>query len=99
MKALPAEDEIDELPRLAGDDLLAQQTEAAALHLVEVARGGVLVRLALAPRDAHRSPRSHPFLQLSLRPRALERVAGQDVSQADQRVRVEETRQDDRRVC
>ena len=34
MKALPAQDEISELSRLAGDDLLAQESQAAALHLL-----------------------------------------------------------------
>src|SRR5205085_272141 len=93
---LPVQQEVGELRCGAGEDLAPQQSEAAALDLLKVRRRRPQHRLALAG-GAHRHGTTalRPRSQSCLGPGSLERVALQKVIKADQRVRVEESRQND----
>ena len=94
VQALPAQQEIGELRRRTGDDLLPQQGQRAALHLFQVRRDAPLHRQrGLDRRHRHGAAASGPLLQLAARPTGFKWVAGQNVGQAHERMGVEEAQQ------
>ncbi len=68
MHALPAQHEVGELGGRTGDDLTPQKGQAAALHTVQVFRGGPLQRLHFTAPHWDDAPAALPLHCRSAQP-------------------------------